>query len=92
MVQNKRLFIGGLPWATTDDELKKTFAGAGTVTSAMVHRDKMTGRSSGFGFVEMSSLEEADKAIEMFNGKDFGGRVIKVDEARPSPRRFERAQ
>lgn len=79
----KKLYVGGLPYSTTDAELKEAFAGAGTVTSAVVIMDKMTGRSKGFGFVEMSSDEEATKAIDMFNGKDFGGRSITVNEARP---------
>jgi cold-inducible RNA-binding protein len=79
----KKLFVGGLPYATTDDELKEYFSAAGTVASAQVIMDKFSGRSKGFGFVEMSSDEEADKAIEMFNGKDFGGRSLAVNEARP---------
>ena len=79
----KKLYVGGLPYSTTDAELKDAFSQAGTVTSAVVIMDKMTGRSKGFGFVEMSSDEEATKAIDMFNGKDFGGRSITVNEARP---------
>lgn len=79
----KKLYVGGLPYSTTQDELQNAFAQAGTVTSATVIVDKMTGRSKGFGFVEMSSDEEANKAIEMLNGKDFGGRTLTVNEARP---------
>ena len=79
----KKLYVGGLPYSTTDAELKDAFGQAGTVSSAVVIMDKMTGRSKGFGFVEMSSDEEATKAIDMFNGKDFGGRNITVNEARP---------
>ena len=79
----KKLYVGGLPYSTTDAELKDAFSQAGSVTSAVVIMDKMTGRSKGFGFVEMSSDEEATKAIDMFNGKDFGGRSITVNEARP---------
>lgn len=79
----KRLFIGSLPWSTTDEELKQHFSAAGTVASASVITDRMSGRSKGFGFVEMSTDEEADKAIEMFNGKELGGRAIVVNEARP---------
>ena len=79
----KKLYVGGLPYATADAELKEAFSKAGTVTSAVVIMDKMTGRSKGFGFVEMSTDEEAQAAIEMFNGKDFGGRSITVNEARP---------
>ncbi len=79
----KKLFVGGLPYATTSDELKNHFAQAGTVVSAQVIVDKFSGRSKGFGFVEMSSDDEAAKAIEMFNGTDFGGRSLAVNEARP---------
>jgi RNA recognition motif-containing protein len=79
----KRLFVGGLPYATTDDQLKDAFAQAGTVVSAQIVIDRMSGRSKGFGFVEMSTDEEAAKAIEMLNGTDFGGRKLAVNEARP---------
>ncbi|HYC79628.1 MAG TPA: RNA-binding protein [Candidatus Binatia bacterium] len=79
----KKLFVGGLPYATTDDELRAHFAQAGNVVSAQIVMDRMTGRSKGFGFVEMESDEEAAKAIEMFNGTDFGGRSLAVNEARP---------
>jgi|SRR5581483_1328514 len=78
-----RLYVGGLPFSTTEDGLKQAFAAAGTVTSANIIMDKMTGRSRGFGFVEMSSDEEAQAAITMFNGKDFEGRTLTVNEARP---------
>jgi RNA recognition motif-containing protein len=79
----KKLYVGGLPYATTDTELKEAFSQAGAVESAVIIMDKMSGRSKGFGFVEMSSDEEAQKAIEMMNGKDFGGRTLTVNEARP---------
>jgi cold-inducible RNA-binding protein len=79
----KKLFVGGLPYTTTQDELQNAFAQAGAVTSATIIVDKMTGRSKGFGFVEMSNDDEANKAIEMWNGKDFGGRSLTVNEARP---------
>lgn len=79
----KRLYIGGLPYATTDDALRAAFAQAGTVESANIIMDRMTGRSKGFGFVEMSTDEEAARAIEMWNGKDFEGRRLTVNEARP---------
>lgn len=79
----KKLYVGGLSYSTTDDTLKNTFSEAGTVESATIIMDKMSGRSKGFGFVEMSSDEEAQKAIEMFNGKDLDGRNITVNEARP---------
>jgi len=84
----KKLYVGGLSYDTTQDRLKEMFAEAGTVESATVIMDKMSGRSKGFGFVEMSSEAEAQKAIELFNGKDLDGRSITVNEARPQePRR-----
>lgn len=84
----KKLYVGGLSYNTSDSALKETFAQAGTVESATVIMDKMSGRSKGFGFVEMSSEEEAQKAIEMFNGKELDGRNLTVNEARPQePRR-----
>lgn len=79
----KKLYVGGLPYSTSDAELKSHFEQAGTVESATIIMDKMSGRSKGFGFVEMASDEEAAKAIEMFNGQDFGGRNLTVNEARP---------
>ncbi|HPT08697.1 MAG TPA: RNA-binding protein [bacterium] len=79
----KKLFVGSLPFTVKEDELKDLFSQAGNVETAIVIIDKMTGRSKGFGFVEMSSDEEASKAIEMFNGSDFNGRNIIVSEARP---------
>ncbi len=79
----KKLFVGGLSYETTDATLKETFSQAGTVESANVIIDKMSGRSKGFGFVEMSSEEEAKKAIEMFNGKELDGKNVTVNEARP---------
>jgi cold-inducible RNA-binding protein len=81
-VTNK-LFVGSLAWGTTDQTLGDFFAAAGTVTSSKVITDRNTGRSKGFGFVEMSTPEEAQKAIEMLNGKDLDGRSIVVNEARP---------
>lgn len=79
----KKLYVGGLPYKTTNDELKAHFAAAGEVTSATIIMDKMTGRSKGFGFVEFANDDEADKAISMFDGKDFDGRNLTVNEARP---------
>lgn len=79
----KKLFVGGLPWATTDEELGNTFAEFGTVESAVIIKDKFSGRSKGFGFVEMSTEEEAQAAIEGLNEKEFGGRTITVNVARP---------
>ncbi len=80
---NKKLYVGGLPYSTTQDGLREGFAAAGNVVSAIIITDKMSGRSKGFGFVEFDTEEEATKAIEMFNGKDFEGRRITVSEARP---------
>jgi len=68
---NKKLYVGGLPYETTEDTLKEAFAKAGAVESAIIITDKMSGRSKGFGFVEFSSDEDAQKAIEMWNGKDL---------------------
>ena len=79
----KKLFVGGLPYSTTDSELSDAFSKAGAVTSATIISDRMTGRSKGFGFVEMANDDEADAAIEMWNGKDFSGRSLTVNEARP---------
>ncbi len=82
-----KLFIGNLDYTVTGDDLKALFAQAGTVVDAVVISDKMTGRSRGFGFVEMSSDEEAKKAIEKLNGSDLKGRKINVNEARPQVNR-----
>jgi RNA recognition motif-containing protein len=79
----KKLYVGSLSYSTTDDGLKDFFSQAGTVESATIIIDKMSGRSKGFGFVEMSSDEEAQKAVEMFNGKELDGRALVVNEARP---------
>lgn len=79
----KKLYVGSLSYDTTSDGLRAAFAAAGTVTSATVIMDKMSGRSKGFGFVEMANDDEADKAITMFNGKELDGRTIVVNEARP---------
>lgn len=78
-----RLFVGSLSWNVTDDQLRDFFSSAGTVSSANVIVDRDTNRSKGFGFVEMSSDEEAKKAIDSLNGKDLDGRTIIVSEARP---------
>lgn len=79
----KKLYVGGLPYSTTDSELRDAFARVGAVEAASIVMDKMTGRSRGFGFVTMPNDAEADKAIETMNGTDFGGRSITVNEARP---------
>jgi len=78
-----KLYVGNLSFQTTSDELRDHFAQAGSVESASVVEDRMTGRSRGFGFVEMASPEEATAAIEQLNGKEFGGRNLTVNEARP---------
>jgi|SRR3989344_1840509 len=79
----KKLYVGGLSYSTTQDTLRDSFAQSGTVTSATIIMDKMTGRSKGFGFVEMENDEDADKAIATWNGKELDGRTVTVNEARP---------
>ncbi|HZE73642.1 MAG TPA: RNA-binding protein [Pyrinomonadaceae bacterium] len=78
-----KLYVGNLSFRTTSDELRDAFSSVGTVESASVIEDRETGRSRGFGFVEMATPEEAAAAIEAFNGKDFGGRNLTVNEAKP---------
>ncbi len=78
-----KLYVGNLSFQTSSDDLNSLFAQAGTVESAAVVEDRETGRSRGFGFVEMSSKEEAQKAIEQFNGKEVNGRNLNVNEAKP---------
>jgi RNA recognition motif-containing protein len=78
-----RLYVGNLSFRTTSEDLREAFATVGTVESATVIEDRDTGRSRGFGFVEMASAEEAAAAIEQFNGKEFGGRNLTVNEAKP---------
>jgi len=82
-----KLFIGNLDYTVTGDDLRALFAQAGTVVDAVVIMDKMTGRSRGFGFVELSSDEEAKKAVETLNGADLKGRKINVNEAKPQEAR-----
>ena len=83
-----KLYVGNLSFRTTSEDLREAFASVGTVESATVIEDRDTGRSRGFGFVEMATPEEAAAAIEQFNGKDLGGRNLTVNEAKP---RTERA-
>jgi RNA recognition motif-containing protein len=78
-----KLYVGNLSFNTTNYDLEELFAQAGTVQSANVVEDRETGRSRGFGFVEMSSKEEGEAAIEQFNGKEVDGRELKVNEAKP---------
>jgi RNA recognition motif-containing protein len=86
----KKLYVGGISYGTSEDTLKSHFAQAGNVESASIIMDKMTGRSKGFGFVQMSSDAEADAAINMFNGKELEGRTLTVNEARPMEPRAPR--
>ncbi len=79
----KKLYVGGLSYDTTEETLKNTFAEVGTVETAVIINDRETGRSKGFGFVEMSTEDEAKKAIEALNGKELDGRTLIVNEARP---------
>ena len=88
---DNKLYVGNLPYAATEDDLKNHFSQAGTVTSVALIKDRATGRAKGFGFVEMATAEEAQKAINMLNGQDFMGRTITVNVARPReerPRNF----
>lgn len=82
-----KLFVGSLSWNTTDDQLKDFFSGVGTVVSATVIFDRETNRSKGFGFVEMSSEDEAKAAVDQLNGKELDGRALVVNEARPREER-----
>ena len=86
----KKLFVGSLPFETTSDELGQLFSEIGEVESANVITDRMSGRSRGFGFVEMAKDEDAAKAVEKLNGHDLKGRNIVVNEARPREERPER--
>jgi RNA recognition motif-containing protein len=86
-----KLFVGSLAYTATDDDLQAFFAEAGTVASAKVIMDRETNRSRGFGFVEMSSDEEAKAAIEKLNGKDLNGRAVMISEARPQEPREQRS-
>ena len=86
-----KIFVGNLSYRVTDEELEASFAPYGEVVSAQVVMDRETGRSRGFGFVEMASDSEAEAAIQAMNGKDMGGRPLTVNEARPktaAPRRW----
>jgi len=82
-----KLFVGSLAWATTNEGLREAFEKAGTVVDAVVITDRMSGRSKGFGFVEMSTAEEAQAAMEMWNEQDLDGRKIIVNEAKPKEER-----
>jgi len=86
----KKLYVGGLSYNTTEAALKEAFSAAGTVESATIIIDRMTDRSKGFGFVEMATDEEAQKAIETLNGKELDGRTLTVNEAKPMEPRAPR--
>jgi len=89
----KKLFVGNLPYSMTDEDLEQAFAEYGSVESAVVIRDRETGRSRGFGFVEMASSEEAEAAQKALDGSDVNGRPLRVNEAHPResrPRRNDR--
>ena len=81
----KKLYVGNLPYSVSDSDLQQMFEAHGTVVSAQVIMDRDTGRSKGFGFVEMSSDAEAQAAVDAMNGKDINGRPLTVNEARPKP-------
>ncbi len=83
----KKLYVGNLPYSVDDNGLGQLFSGAGTVVSAIIIKDRETQRSRGFGFVEMDSDEDAQKAIESLNEKEVDGRKLIVNEARPMQRR-----
>jgi RNA recognition motif-containing protein len=85
-----KLYVGNLSFQTSSEDLQQLFAQAGTVESAAVVEDRDTGRSRGFGFVEMASKEDGEKAIEQFNGTDLNGRNLTVNEARPREDRGNR--
>jgi len=86
-MNTSRLYVGGLPYATTEDELEELFAAHGSIESVRIITDRMTGRSKGFGFVEMSTTEEAEAAVENLNNTDLEGRTLVVNEARPREKR-----
>jgi len=87
---DKKLYIGNLPYSVTDQDLKTLFEKSGSVTSAVVITDRNSGRSKGFGFVEMSSESEVEDAIQQFNGYEWDGREIKVSIAKPREERDRR--
>lgn len=84
------IYVGNLAYSTTDEGLRTLFAAYGTVTSARVCTDRMTGRSRGFGFVEMPNQQEAQAAVDAINGKEVDGRPLRVNESQPKPREERR--
>ena len=89
-MQENKLYVGGIPYASTNEDLKKHFEAAGEVKDAVIIMDKMTRRSKGFGFVEMATKEEAEKAVSMFHDQEFEGRKLTVNVARPMEKREDR--
>ena len=85
-----KLYVGSLPYSVSEEQLSELFAQHGSVTSAKIISDKYSGQSKGFGFVEMSTDDEAKKAIDALNGTDFKGRMLKVNEAKPQEERGNR--
>jgi len=84
---NRKLFVGGLPWSTTDETLRKSFEGYGAIEEANVVRERDSGRSRGFGFVIFESPDDARRAMEAMNGREIDGREVRVDLAQSSPKR-----
>ncbi len=91
-VQGNKLYVGGIPYRSTEDDMRKAFEEAGSVVSASIIMDRMTGRSRGFGFVEMASEAEAQAAIDRWDGKEFDGRTLSVSFARPQGERPPRRE
>ncbi len=89
-MQENKLYVGGIPYSSTAEDLKKYFSAAGEVKDAMIIMDKMTHRSKGFGFVEMIDTEAANKAISMFHDQEFAGRKLAVNLARPMEKSEDR--
>jgi len=88
---NNKLFVGGISWDTNDESLKAFFSKVGEVVDAIIVKDKRTGKSKGFGFVTMSSEEEATKALETLNNQELDGRTLRVARALPPKQREQRA-
>jgi RNA recognition motif-containing protein len=86
-MEENRLYVGGLPYSMDEVQLREMFATAGSVQNAIIITDKFSGRSKGFGFIEMANPKEAQKAIELFNEKEIDGRKITVNIARPKEER-----
>jgi RNA recognition motif-containing protein len=87
-MDSKKLFVGGISWNLTEEELKEAFSKVGEVEEAKIITDRVSGRSKGFGFVTMKNPEDAEKAIAEMNGVELDGRAITVNEARPQKERF----